>query len=243
MSRSFSVPYGDAAIRFTVRPGSTRTSRIAIHVERDGRVVVKAGAGVMISDIKAAVSRRAAWVYHHAQAAHARHAHVLPREYVSGESAFYLGRRYRLKVVLAPHADSRVAMRGPVIEARVGTRDKDVVRHALEQWYFDRARSYFAQRIGVLGSARSWVRAPAAVRVRWMQLRWGSCSPNGVLTLNAALVKAPRDCIDYVLLHELCHVIHHDHGPGFQRLLDAAMPGWRATKSRLDSMAEQLMNR
>ena len=72
-----------------------------------------------------------------------------------------------------------------------------------------------------------------------MLLQWGSCLPAGRITLNPLLVKAPRECIDYVLLHELCHLLHHNHSPKFYNTLDRHMPGWRAIKEKLDNMVEE----
>ena len=75
-----------------------------------------------------------------------------------------------------------------------------------------------------------------------MQTQWGSCSPNGRITLNPHLVKAPRECIDYVILHELCHIAEHNHSERFYRLMNQVMPKWERTKQRLDCMASQIFN-
>lgn len=75
-----------------------------------------------------------------------------------------------------------------------------------------------------------------------MKKQWGSCSPQGHILLNPHLVKAPRDCIDYVILHELCHLQEHNHSPKFYQLLSQLMPAWKSVKTRLDSMAELLLN-
>jgi hypothetical protein len=85
------------------------------------------------------------------------------------------------------------------------------------------------------------VKVPPPMRLQWMRVQWGSCSPRGRITLHPALVQAPRDCIDYVVLHELCHLASHDHSARFYRLLDRHMPGWRSVKARLDGMAEDLL--
>lgn len=77
-------------------------------------------------------------------------------------------------------------------------------------------------------------------RLQFMTVQWGNCSPSGRITLNPLLVKAPRECIDYVLLHELCHLLHHNHGPKFYRTLDRHMPNWRAVKEKLDNMAKEV---
>lgn len=73
-----------------------------------------------------------------------------------------------------------------------------------------------------------------------MKVQWGSCSPAGRITLNPLLVKAPRECIDYVLLHELCHLLNHNHSPKFYKTLDRQMPRWRAIKEKLDNMVEEI---
>ena len=70
-----------------------------------------------------------------------------------------------------------------------------------------------------------------------MKTQWGSCSPGGRLTLNPYLVKAPRECIDYVILHELCHIAEHNHSDKFYRLMKRVMPKWEAVKDRLDKNA------
>ncbi|WP_430746834.1 M48 metallopeptidase family protein [Azotobacter chroococcum] len=87
-----------------------------------------------------------------------------------------------------------------------------------------------------------WVTAAPPLRIQSMQTQWGSCSPNGRITLNPHLVKAPRDCIDYVILHELCHIAEHNHSERFYRLMQQVMPQWETVKARLDGMAAALLN-
>ena len=75
-----------------------------------------------------------------------------------------------------------------------------------------------------------------------MRKQWGSCSPQGVILVNPHLVKAPRDCIDYVITHELCHLREHNHSPRYYRLLREIMPEWEMHTAILDGMAELLLN-
>lgn len=239
-----SIPYGDERIHFTLREHPQRPPhRIAIHVEPDGDVLVDAPPGSSIEKVKGAVIKRARWIRGNVEAARSRHAHVLPREYVSGESVLYLGRRYRLKVLADQDGTPEAALRGHFVEVRVETRDPLAVRKILEAWYRERSRAVFAQRLAVVAAPLSWVREVPPMRMQTMARQWGSCSPAGRITLNPALVKAPRECIDYVLLHELCHLKHHNHSPRFYRTLDQQMPGWHGIKERLDSLSEQLLIR
>ncbi len=233
--------YGDELIAFTLRQQPSRTVRsVAIHVEPDGRVLVDAPDGAAVTDVVSALKKRARWISQHVNAAKERLAHVLPREYVSGESLHYLGRRYRLKVVIDPSMAVQARMRGAFITVTVPKYSAITVKSALDAWYRQRARELFADRLVAVAEPLRWVQKLPPTRLQRMTVQWGSCSPAGRITLNPLLVKAPRECIDYVLLHELCHLRYHNHSPHFYRLLNRHMPNWRKVKEKLDNMAEDL---
>lgn len=233
--------YGDEVIDFKLRRQPSRSvPRVAIHVEPDGRVVVDAPDSAATADVVRAVKKRARWISQHVAAAKARRAHVLPREYVSGESLHYLGRRYRLKVIVSADASVEARMRGAFIVVTVSERATATIRAALDAWYRQRARELFAARLAVVAAPLRWVRQLPPTRLQFMTVQWGSCSPSGRITLNPLLVKAARECIDYVLLHELCHLLHHNHSPKFYQTLDRHMPNWRKVKERLDNSAEEM---
>lgn len=237
------VLYGEDLIRYLVRRQAARKSgRVAIHVDPDGRVLVDAPENASDKQIKTAVTRRARWIHGHLAAIRLRRAHVLPREYVSGESLLYLGRRYRLKVVTKRENPAAVRLRGGYIEVTVPARNPMAVREALNHWYRGRARLVFEERLEAMASSLRWIRTTPAMRLQTMKVQWGSCSPAGRLTLNPHLVKAPRECIDYVLLHELCHLKEHNHSQKFYRLLEQHLPQWRRKKERLDKLADIVLN-
>lgn len=233
--------YGDEAIAFTLRRQPLRTvTRVAIHVDPDARVLVDAPEAAPLSDVLAAVKKRARWINQHVGAARARLAHVLPREYVSGESLHYLGRRYRLKVIVNTGAAVEARMRGAFITVTAPEHAPRIIKSALDAWYRQRARELFGDRLAAVAAPLRWIKQLPPTRLQFMTVQWGSCSPSGRITLNPLLVKAPRECIDYVLLHELCHLLHHNHSPKFYRTLDRHMPNWRAVKTKLDNMAEEM---
>lgn len=237
-----SFGYGDTTIRFGLRrqPGR-RATKVAIHVEPDGRVVVDAPQAATDAQVLAAVKKRARWISQHLDDIRIRRAQVLPREYVSGESLLYLGRRYRLKVTVQRGVLAHARLRGAYIEVTAPRRDPAELRAALEAWFRGRAREVLAQRLAAVAAPLRWVRQPPPLRLQVMKVQWGSCSPAGRITLNPWLVKAPRECIDYVLLHELCHLQHHNHSAKFYNALDRHLPPWRSLKARLDGMAEQIL--
>ncbi len=240
----FSVRYGEEVIAYTVRMQPQRQpSKLAIHVEASGRVLIDAPMGATHKAVVLAVKKRAAWVAQRVAEAKARLEHVRQREYISGEAVHYLGRRYRLRVTVEPVGGSSSGLRGGFLEVSVQAWDAKEVAAAMTAWYRDRANEVLRERLDTIARGLHWIRVPPPMRLQWMRVQWGSCSPRGRITLHPALVQAPRDCIDYVVLHELCHLASHDHSPKFYRLLDRHMPGWREVKSRLDGMAEELLRR
>ena len=238
-----SVRYGDEIIGYTLRHRPERKSgRVSIHVEPDGRVLVDAPECASDTEVRAAVTARARWIHGHLAVIRRRRAQVLPREYVSGESLLYLGRRYCLKVVIRSADAPPVRIRGGYIEVFVPQRNPEAIRLALNDWYRGRARIVLGERLAAIASSLRWMREAPPLRLQVMKVQWGSCSPAGRLTLNPHLVKAPKECIDYVLLHELCHLKEHNHSQRFYRLLERHLPQWRRKKERLDELAELVLN-
>jgi predicted metal-dependent hydrolase len=133
-------------------------------------------------------------------------------------------------------------MRGGYIEISVPEYSPALVKKSLESWFRGRAKEVFADRLLAVAANLRWVKHSPPIRLQAMKVQWGSCSPAGRITLNPNLVKAPRECIDYVLLHELCHLKHHNHSPKFYQSLDRHMPGWRILKQKLDDMAELILS-
>lgn len=240
----FSIHYGEGVIAFTLRLREQRLPlKVAIHVESSGGVLVDAPMGATHAAVAQAVKKRAAWIAHHVAAAKARLEHVRPREYVSGESMHYLGRQYRMRITVDAKASSSCRLRGGCLEVFVRSRATQDVQAVIFAWLHQRAAEVLRERLDTIALRLSWVEVPPPMRLQWMRVQWGSCSPRGRITLHPALVQAPRDCIDYVVLHELCHLASHNHSAKFYRLLDRHMPGWRSVKARLDGMAEDLLRR
>jgi predicted metal-dependent hydrolase len=116
------------------------------------------------------------------------------------------------------------------------------VKILLRDWYRLHAEAYFGRRLVELRQCIPWLEHVPPYRLQTMRKQWGSCSPTGMLLLNPHLIKAPRRCIDYVLTHEICHLVEHNHSPAFYRLLEACMHDWQKVKGQLDDMAELLLN-
>ena len=234
--------YGDEQISLQRVDRPQAAKKIQIKVYPDGRVVVAAPKDSDDTEVLQAVRKRARWIYEQLRELREQNAHLLPRRYVSGESHLYLGKQHVLKVLEAPEQKQGVKLLRGKLEVSVRHRHPAKVKSLLDDWYKARAREVFERRLETILSQTLWVSERPTFRTRVMQTRWGSCSPNGCLTLNPYLVKAPREYIDYVLLHELCHIAEHNHSERFYRLMSQVMPNWEATKFRLDAMAQNIFN-
>ena len=232
-----SFVYGDERIAFERVVRKQASDRVLIKVHPDCRVVVSAPQDAANEEVLAAVKQRSRWIYQQLRDFRQQQEHITPRQYISGESHLYLGKQYLLKVNVQPQQPQGVKLLRGKLEVSVRSRDPERVKNLLANWYKERAREVFARRLEALLEQALWVNEKPPLRLLVMQTQWGSCSPNGRITLNPNLVKAPRDCIDYVILHELCHLAEHNHSERFYRLMSQVMPGWESIKERLDGMA------
>lgn len=233
--------YGDELITFERVQRPQATGKVLIKVHPDCRVVVSAPENATSEAVLYAVKQRSRWIYEQLRKFSQQLEHVTLRQYISGESHYYLGKQYQLKVNVEPDQVQGVKLLRGKLEVSVRARDAVKVRILLTDWYKSRAREVFARRLDALLEQALWVQDRPPIRILTMQTQWGSCSPNGRITLNPHLVKAPRDCIDYVILHELCHIAEHNHSDRFYRLLDQVMPRWEKTKQRLDGLASRIL--
>jgi predicted metal-dependent hydrolase len=238
----FLLHYGDERIPYTVTVNAKRRERVGINVLPDGSINVEAPEDATAEAITKAVQKRARWIVSHVSDAKKRFEHVLTRDYVSGEQILYLGRRYSLKVVQVPKAKRSVRLTGALLVVESDKIERAAIRGRVRAWYRVKARDYLAGRILAVSKALPWPLDPPQFRLLEMKTQWGSCATGGTVTLNPFLIKAPRDCIDYVVIHELCHLKEHNHSPEFFHLLSKALPNWEATKARLDQMAEVILN-
>lgn len=235
------IRYGGEEVLCAVHENPAVSSRIRIHVYPDGSVEIEAPPGKPQAEIQKAAQKRARWVFDHRQSTMQARKLSLPREYVSGETHFYLGRRHKLIVRAERGLPSSVRLTRGRLEVTAPVSDPAAIRRRLHQWYSDRAQDYLTRKLAEWSSALPWVGVQPELRLVAMSTQWGSCSPQGAIHLNPALIRAPRHCIDYVVLHELCHLIEHNHSKRFYAMLDRHMPTWQMAKSELDGLAELIL--
>lgn len=227
-----SLTYGSQTIRYEVCFLASRKT-LAIEVHPDARVLVRAPVGCSANLIAERIQKRAGWISRQLADFERYRPRTPARQYIPGESHLYLGRQYRLKLV--PGAKPLVKLaRGQLLVTVPGDLDPVSVKALLHRWYLDRARDVFGEMVKAGLLHFKGVEQPRLI-VRAMQSRWGSLSRTGTMTLNVNLVRAPRPCIEYVIIHELCHAKHRDHDARFFKLLGQVMPDWEQRKMRLEA--------
>ncbi|WP_272663541.1 M48 family metallopeptidase [Providencia sp. PROV110] len=236
-STRFEFRYGDHLIPFERVTRRSVSNRILIKVHPDCRVIVSSPEDADNDAVLSAVKKRGRWIYEQLRDFREQLEFIPSRQYISGESHYYLGKQYLLKVIEAPEQVQGVKLLRGKLEVSVRTKSAEKVKELLTDWYKARAKETFTKRLDTMLEQALWVEERPSLRILTMQTQWGSCSPNGRIALNPHLVKAPRECIDYVILHELCHIAEHNHSERFYRLMSQVMPKWEKTKERLDGMA------
>jgi predicted metal-dependent hydrolase len=232
---------GSEEVEYSVVENPRLVSRVRIHVGPDGRVEVEKPQGAGPDEVQRAVQKRSRWIIRNVRAAGTAKKQALPRRYVSGETHFYLGKRYKLIVTEAPKIASDVRLCRGRIEVTLPVADPVAVRRRLRRWYREKAMAYFERKLPELVEQVNGIIAVPSFQLLTMEKQWGSCSPSGQISLNPSLIKAPSQCVEYVLTHELCHLLEHNHSKRFYVLLDRHRPDWRRQKRELDALAEQLL--
>lgn len=224
-----SLIYGSEEIRYTLNFRKRKT--LGITVKPDRSTEVNAPIGSSIEKIEQKVRKRAAWILKQQDHFLSFEPRNTSRNYVSGESHLYLGRQYRLLIVQSDK--ELVKHTGAQIEVR--TQEPQNAKLLLEAWYLDKSKNWFhsiAQPL--IERFKQYNVEPTKIEIRKMQHRWGSCSNSGRILLNPELIKAPKACIEYVIIHELCHLVHRDHTKAFFILQQKECPEWKKWKRKLE---------
>ena len=235
------VQYGNDEVLCRVRRNPTLIGRVRIHIYPSGEVEIEAPEGETDGQVRLAAQRRARWIFRHRNTVLASRKEATPREFVSGETHFYLGRRYKLVVHETSDRPSEVKLLRGRLEVTLPVADPAAVKRRLGVWYSVRASEYLAAKHDTIAAKIPWIETPPPLKLRRMRTQWGSCSPEGVIYLNPALIRVPRHCIEYVIFHELCHLQEHNHSKRFYDLLDRNVSRWRSTKNELDDLAELVL--
>jgi predicted metal-dependent hydrolase len=233
--RRETIPYQNQSLHYTLVFRSRRT--IGFAVRPDGSVHVSAPAGTSPEWVAQQVLKKADWILKHQEAFASRPAPAPTRLFEAGSPHYYQGQPYRLRFAEAPRPTVTVTSDELVVAspAPLTAAQTEALLHA---WYARQAKVLFAESL-----ARVWPRFAGfnlvrpTLFVRQMRSRWGSCTPRTArIRLSPELVRARPECLDYVLLHECCHLLVGDHSKAFYDLQTRLLPDWQHWKTELNAL-------
>jgi predicted metal-dependent hydrolase len=220
-------------LTFTVRR-SARRKTVGLTVDRGGELVIHCPESIAADDLTRWTRSKLLWV----QGKRALKAQLAPLvrepEFVSGENFSYLGRNYRLTLV--PRQKEALLFDGGRFLLQRDAASTGAAH--FRRWYIEHGQAQMAERVAWL-SPRTGL-SPASVCLRDLGFRWGSCGKDRVLWFNWKLLQLSLRLIDYVVVHELAHLLEPHHSPAFWQILDRALPDWKERKEELRTQAQGL---
>jgi predicted metal-dependent hydrolase len=211
----------------------SRRRTIGISISHDKGVIIRAPFRTPKKTIEEIIHGKANWIRKHQERFLKLRNYGIPVSYSDGSIHPYIGKNYTLKTVISHKVFVR--QNGNILEVGFSERDApSVAKRLLNKWYKDEAIEFFSAKLkDILARFEKYNFRPASLVVRTMKRRWGSCSVKGKITLNTELIKMAEPCIEYVIIHELCHLKYHNHGKEFYTLMSGIDPDWKINRRLL----------
>ena len=227
-----SIQYGTQEIFFEVQRSGRKT--LAIEVHPDSSVHIIAPEDSTLQDINQKVEKRASWIIKQQQYFEQFLPRTPERQYVSGETHYYLGKSYLLKV--SSGSVNQVKLKAGKLEVICKDEIKqETVKKLLAQWYYQHAEKKFnTLALEAYSKFKEYNFEMPKIEIRRMAKRWGSCNTIDKIILNPEIIKASSKCIEYVLIHEMCHLVITNHDSKFYNTLTSVMPSWQKWKNKLE---------
>ena len=207
---------------------------LAISVLPIGTVEVVAPMKATLLEIQKKIEKRTAWINRQRRYFATLHAERPERRYCNEATHRYLGRQYRLKVTKTDKPN--VKLRGAYLHIDSRSTSSKAVSALLSGWMREKAKEQFGRRLEKWSSWCLKRNLPEPkLHLLEMLKRWGSTRANGHIFLNPELVRTPSQCVDYVIVHEVCHIKHPRHDKAFFTELEKLCPKWRVLKQRLET--------
>jgi predicted metal-dependent hydrolase len=218
-------------IEYCLLPGTDRKTTDIV-IERNGIVAVRPPKDLSPDQIDAVVDSKRMWIYRNLAEWRDLNAMAVVREWVNGETFLYLGRAYRLSLVADQPCDLKLNEgRFCLNRTLIDQNGSKAAKKAFEGFYSEKGRkwigdrvTYFAPKVGV---------NPTRVAIKDLGFRWASCTTNNGLAFHWKTMMAPPKIIDYVVVHELCHIHHRNHSDAFWNEIDKVIPDYRERKTWL----------
>lgn len=227
----YSVKYGTKDIEFSIEFKNRKT--ISISVEPPKNITVAAPVGTSEEEIKEVVKLKGAWIVQKLFAFRNIEAKRVNREFVNGESFIYLGRNYSLQIRVDEtlQNNSSVKLFRGKFHVYVKEKNDELIKAAMEAWYREKTEEQIKKRIKYY--QKYFNKRPASIKVKEQKKRWASCTSNNELLFNWRCVMAKSTALDYIIVHEMCHMYYMNHSQEFWDLVSSVMADYEVRKEWL----------
>lgn len=224
------VSFGTSKIDYFVIRSNKRWT-VGIFVDPVTGVYLRVPNSMTEKEISKIVYAKAKWILSKRRYMDDNFGKVVPKEFISGETFLYLGRHYRLKVVESYHKQGIYLEEERMIVNIKNPDLKDDVRELIIKWYVRRSRKIIEKRVMIYSIIMNITQPVFSIGNQLK--RWGSCNEKGQIRFNWRIIMAPMTLVDYLVVHELCHVEHKNHSKEFWKLLGSIIPDYESKIERL----------
>lgn len=225
--------FGSQNFDYSIEFSSRKTLEIAVNP--DSSVIIKAPFDTKEEILNEKIKKRAYWILKQKEYFNSFSNITVKNKYMSGGSLYYLGKQYRLKIIEAKHEEVKL-FRGFIYVYTKNKKDNEVIEKLLDSWYLEHAKKYFSKLLlKQYEKIRKYDVLLPELKVRKLAKRWGSCTKDSKIILNIELIKVSSLCIEYVIMHELCHLKYYSHDKKYYDFLELLMPDWKKRKNKLEN--------
>lgn len=225
-----SYNFGTEIIEFDVVFRNRKT--LSIQIEAPRKITVISPAGKSEDEILETVKSKSKWIIQKLFEIREMEYRKRSKQYVNGESFIYMGRNYSLQVIIDDNSSFAKAKlyRGKFYVTSY-TKDQDIIKQALENWYKDKAKEKINERIKYYQGQFDIY--PKKVVIKNQEKRWGSCTKDNQLLFNWKCIMAPSPVLDYIVVHEMSHMVYMNHSKDFWNLIKRVLPDYEQRKNWL----------
>lgn len=231
------VQFGTKELEFYVEYKNRKT--IGISVEPPNTIIVAAPLNTSEEEIKKVVKSKGTWIVQKLYSFKNMEHIKINREFINGESFMYLGRNYSLQI----HIDTlqkipSVKLFRGKFNVIVNEKSDVTIKEAMEAWYRDKTEEQINKRMKYY--QKFFKKEPTAIRIKEQKKRWGSCTANDELLFNWRCTMAKTNALDYIIVHEMCHMYHKNHSQEYWDLLSSIIPDYEVRKNWLKNYGVRL---
>lgn len=232
-SRNFSseLVFEEITIRYNVEYSRRKLLTLLVR-QPDGEVIVKSPYGMAPAYISRFVENKSSWIIKHLKRIEELKTTRVKRDYSDNSEQLLLGKPYTLRVVASIKEGVKIDGDNIVVYCR----NSDRTEFLLKKWQVELSRKMFMDicRPIIDGFGEKYNIYPSLIECKFVKGYWGQCTSKRVIRLNVELIRAPKACIEYIIMHELCHLVHQNHSADFWALVKREMPDFKKRKELLE---------